>query len=258
MDSANKEDLKAWLKGREVIDLIISTPAFKPIAPELVALLKPLSPRLYSISSSPKAHAGQVHLTVSIVRHGSHGRDRKGVCSTFLADRSANRTPVPVFVQKSHGFRLPASGDTPIIMVGPGTGVAPFRAFLHERQTVGAKGRNWLFFGEQHSDTDFYYQDELDAMLKSKCLTKLTTAFSRDQVEKFYVQHRMETEAAELWAWLQEGAHFYVCGDASRMARDLDAALHLVVEKAGGKTREQAAEFVNQMKTGKRYQRDVY
>jgi sulfite reductase (NADPH) flavoprotein alpha-component len=254
----NKENLKQWLRGREVIDLVLAPPGFQPAAPEFVTLLKPLTARLYSISSSPKVHAGQVHLTVGIVRHASHGRDRKGVCSTFLADRATNRTSLPVFVQKSNGFRLPASGDTPIIMVGPGTGVAPFRAFLHERQAAGAKGRNWLFFGEQRSATDFYYHDELAAMLKSGHLTKLSTAFSRDQAEKVYVQHRMSEEAAELWAWLCEGAHFYVCGDATRMARDVDSALHRAVEIAGGKSREQAAEFVKQMKAEKRYQRDVY
>jgi sulfite reductase (NADPH) flavoprotein alpha-component len=253
-----KEDLRQWLWGREVIDLLLATPQFRPGAPGFVALLRPLTPRLYSICSSPKVHSGEVHLTVSVVRHGSHGRPRKGVCSTFLADRATGRAPVPVFTQKSHGFRLPVSGDTPIIMVGPGTGVAPFRAFLHERQATGAKGRNWLFFGEQCAATDFYYRDELHSMSQSGHLTRLSTAFSRDQAEKIYVQHRMLEQAAELWAWLVEGAHFYVCGDASRMARDVDAALHRVIEQAGGKGHEQAAEFVNELKAHKRYQRDVY
>jgi sulfite reductase (NADPH) flavoprotein alpha-component len=251
-------DLKQWLWGREVIDLLLATPSFNPTAPEFISLLRSLPPRLYSISSSPKVHTGQVHLTVGIVRHTSHGRVRKGVCSTFLADSVPSRIPVPVFVQKSHGFRLPAGGDTPIIMVGPGTGVAPFRAFLHERQATGAKGRNWLFFGEQHKETDFYYRDEFEAMVSSGHLSRLSIAFSRDQAEKLYVQQRMVEEATELWAWLLEGAHFYVCGDASRMARDVDAALHRVIETAGPKTQEQAAAFVNQMKADKRYQRDVY
>jgi sulfite reductase (NADPH) flavoprotein alpha-component len=165
---------------------------------------------------------------------------------------------VPVFVQKSSGFRLPANAETPIIMVGPGTGVAPFRAFLYDRQAAAAKGRNWLFFGEQHASTDFYYREELEPMRQAGHLTKLSTAFSRDQAEKIYVQNRMLEEAAGLWAWLQDGAHFYVCGDASRMAKDVEAALHRVIETAGGKTPEQAAEFVNQMKAEKRYQRDVY
>jgi sulfite reductase (NADPH) flavoprotein alpha-component len=199
-----------------------------------------------------------VHLTVNIVRYDSRGRARKGVCSSFLADRVSAQSPVPVFVQKSHGFRLPASGDTPIIMVGPGTGVAPFRAFLHERQAAGAKGRNWLFFGEQRAATDFYYRDELEAMQASGHLTRFRTAFSRDQSDKVYVQHRILEDAAELWAWLQEGAHFYVCGDASRMAKDVDAALHRVAETAGGLSPEAAGEYVQTLKTEKRYQRDVY
>ncbi|HSU56482.1 MAG TPA: sulfite reductase flavoprotein subunit alpha, partial [Candidatus Dormibacteraeota bacterium] len=169
----SKEPLKKWLWAREVIDLFLETPGLSFSPAEFVALLKPLSPRLYSISSSPKAHAGQVHLTVNIVRYDSWGRTRKGVCSSFLADRASAQSPVPVFVQKSHGFRLPASGDTPIIMVGPGTGIAPFRAFLHERQASDAKGRNWLFFGEQRAATDFYYRDELEAMQASGHLTRL-------------------------------------------------------------------------------------
>lgn len=258
LSDGSDEALKKWLWGREVIDLLLGTPNFHPTVPEFISLLKPLAPRLYSISSSPKVHTGQVHLTVSIVRYESHGRAHKGVCSTFLADRASGRVPVPVFVQKSAGFRLPASADTPIIMVGPGTGVAPFRAFLHERQATGAKGPNWLFFGEQHAATDFYYRDELEAMLSSNHLTRLSTAFSRDQADKLYVQDRMREEAAGLWSWLQEGAHFYVCGDASRMARDVDNALHQVIQAAGQKTAEQAAEFVDQLKATKRYQRDVY
>jgi len=253
-----KDDLREWLWGREVIDLLVETKgaSFSPV--EFVGLLKPLAPRLYSISSSPKAHTGQVHLTVSIVRHESHGRARKGVCSTFLADRAGEITPVPVFFQPSHGFRLPANGDTPVIMVGPGTGIAPFRAFLHERRATGAKGRNWLFFGEQRAATDFYYREEFELMLADCHLTKLATAFSRDQAEKIYVQHRMIEHAAELWAWLQDGAHLYVCGDVSRMAKDVDAALHTVMETAGGLDREGAAEAVKQLKSAKRYQRDVY
>jgi sulfite reductase (NADPH) flavoprotein alpha-component len=253
-----KDDLRAWLWGREVIDLLLETKGVRFAPAEFVGLLKRLAPRLYSISSSPKAHPGQVHLTVSIVRHESHGRARKGVCSTFLADRAGEITPVPVFFQPSHGFRLPANGDTPVIMVGPGTGIAPFRAFLHERRATGAKGRNWLFFGEQRAATDFYYRDELEQMLADGHLTKLSTAFSRDQAEKVYVQHRMIEHAAELWAWLQDGAHFYVCGDAARMAKDVDAALHTVMETSGGLGREDAVEAVKQLKSGKRYQRDVY
>ena len=253
-----KEDLKQFLRGREIIDLLAGNPGVQLTPAEFTTLLKPLTPRLYSISSSPKVHIGQVHLTVGIVRHDSHGRARKGVCSTFLADRTIGTCPVPVHVQKSHGFRLPTNTDAAIIMIGPGTGVAPFRAFLHERQATGAKGRNWLFFGEQRAATDFYYREEFEPMLKCGHLTKLSTAFSRDQADKIYVQHRMIEQASELWSWLQDGAHVYVCGDASRMARDVDAALHRVIETAGNKSQEQTVEFVRQMKAEKRYQRDVY
>lgn len=253
-----KEDLKKWLWGRGIIDLLTDNSATKVGVKELVTHLKPLAPRLYSISSSPKAHAGQVHLTINVVRYESHGRVRKGLASTFLADRASAETPVPVFFQVSHGFRLPANGETPVIMVGPGTGVAPFRSFLHERRATGAKGRNWLFFGEQRSATDFYYRGELESMLSDGHLTKLSTAFSRDQQEKIYVQNRMLENAAGLWAWLDAGAHFYVCGDASRMAKDVDDALHKIVETAGGKTTEEAKAYVAKLKTDKRYQRDVY
>jgi len=258
LESDHKEELNSWLYGREIIDLLMQEPPWT-VAPEaFVAVLKPLAPRLYSISSSPKAHPGQVHLTVGIVRNEIHGRSRKGVCSTFLADRVLDSVPVPVFVQKSHGFRLPDNPDTPIIMVGPGTGVAPFRAFLHERRATAAQGRNWLFFGEQRAAADFFYREELEPMLMSGHLTKLSTAFSRDQADKIYVQHRMLEEAPTLWAWLQEGAHFYVCGDAQRMAKDVEAALLRVIETAGGRSPEDSLAYLNQMRTEKRYQRDVY
>ncbi|RYD67818.1 MAG: sulfite reductase subunit alpha, partial [Verrucomicrobiaceae bacterium] len=256
LDPANREALKSWLWGREVIDVLALAPgAMDPT--ELVALLKKLQPRLYSISSSPKAHPGEVHLTVGAVRYNSHGRPRKGVCSTFLADRCGDSS-VPVFVQVSHGFRVPAETDRPVIMVGPGTGIAPFRAFLEERRVTGAKGKNWLFFGDQRRASDFLYREELEAMAADGHLGRLDLAFSRDQKEKIYVQHRMLEAGAELWAWLEEGAHFYVCGDASRMAKDVDVALHQVIETAGGKSKEAAAEYVQKLKTEKRYQRDVY
>ena len=253
-----KEDLRSWLYGREIIDLLLGTPGLALGPADLIELLKPLAPRLYSICSSPKATPGQVHLTVNIVRHDSHGRARKGICSTFLADRVSAHMTLPIFVQKSPGFRLPANGDAPMIMIGPGTGVAPFRAFLQERQAIGAKGRNWLFFGEQRAACDFYYREDLEGMLASGHLTKLCTAFSRDQEEKIYVQHRMLAEAAALWTWLQDGAHVYVCGDASRMAKDVDAALHRVIETAGELKPEAAAQYVQNLKAERRYQRDVY
>jgi sulfite reductase (NADPH) flavoprotein alpha-component len=253
-----KDELRKWLWGREVVDLLLAAPDLKFSPGEFLPLLKKLAPRLYSISSSPKAHAGQVHLTINIMRYQSHGRARKGVASTFLADRVNGETPVPVFVQTSHGFRLPANGDTPVIMIGPGTGVAPFRAFLHERRVVAAKGRNWLFFGEQRAANDFYYRDELEKMFTDGHLTKLSTAFSRDQAEKIYVQNRMLENAAEIWSWLEAGAHLYVCGDASRMAKDVDATLHKIVETAGGRSADDAKNYVARLKTEKRYQRDVY
>jgi sulfite reductase (NADPH) flavoprotein alpha-component len=257
LDPTRNADLKKWLWGREVIDVLHGmTKKFTP--DELVVFLKKLQPRLYSISSSPKAHPGEVHLTVGAVRYDAYGRLRKGVCSTFLADRCAEDVPVPVFVQVSHGFRLPANGDVPVIMCGPGTGIAPFRAFLEERLATGAKGKNWLFFGDQKRETDFLYQETLEGWLTGGHLTRLDLAFSRDQAQKIYVQNRMLENAAELWAWLQEGAHFYVCGDANRMAKDVDAALHTIAETTAGLGKDGAVEFMKKLKSDKRYQRDVY
>jgi sulfite reductase (NADPH) flavoprotein alpha-component len=254
--TANGE-LTKFLWGREIIDLLLAHPTVKFSPPEFIALLKKLQPRLYSISSSPKAHPGEVHLTVGAVRYKSLGRARTGVCSTFLADRVSAETPVPVFVHSNKAFRPPAA-DAPLIMVGPGTGIAPFRAFLEERRATGATGRNWLFFGDQKSATDYLYREELEAFQKDGLLARLDLAWSRDQAEKVYVQQRMLEHGAELFAWLEGGAGFYVCGDASRMAKDVDTALHQVIEKAGGKTVEQAAEYVKALKAAKRYQRDVY
>ena len=252
-----RDDLKRWIFGRDVLDVIGLLPAPMTLA-ELLPLLRKLSPRLYSISSSPKAHPDEVHLTVSAVRYESHGRPRKGVASTFLADRVGDAEFVKVFVQPSHGFRPPENGEAPMIMVGPGTGIAPFRAFLEERQATGAKGKNWLFFGDQTRAADFLYAEQLTAWQQSGLLTRLDLAFSRDQADKIYVQNRMLENAAELWAWLEAGAHFYVCGDASRMAKDVDAALHTIIETAGGKSADEAKAYVARLKTDKRYQRDVY
>lgn len=252
-----RDEMRKWLYGRGVIDLLLLLSEPMPVA-DFVKLLKRLTPRLYSISSSPKAHPGEVHLTVSAVRYETHGRPRKGVASTFLADRVGDADCVKVFVQPSHGFKPPANGDLPMIMVGPGTGIAPFRAFLEERQATGAKGRNWLFFGDQRRDTDFLYEQELSVWRKDGHLTRLDLAFSRDQIEKVYVQNRMLENATELWTWLETGAHFYVCGDASRMAKDVDAALHQIIEKTGGKSPDDAKAYVSKMKSEKRYQRDVY
>lgn len=242
-----------------VLDVLVARSDVRIAPGDFVHVLKKLQPRLYSISSSPRAHPGQVHLTVGAVRYELHGRTRKGVCSTFLADRAvAGESRVGVFFHANKAFRPPTAGEVPMIMVGPGTGIAPFRAFLHERRATGAKGRNWLFFGDQCAATDFLYRDELSALQQAGVLTRLDTAFSRDQAEKIYVQHRMLEQAAELFAWLEAGAHFYVCGDAGRMAKDVDTALHRVIEKAGGRTAAEAADYVNALKSARRYARDVY
>lgn len=255
-----KEELKAYLWGRFVIDLLLENPAAKFTPEEFMLTQKKLNIRLYSISSSQKAHPDEVHLTVATVRYNSHGRARGGVCSTFLAERvSVGETLIPCFVNHGKGFRLPEpQEETPIIMCGPGTGIAPFRAFLEERQATSAKGKAWLFFGEVSAKSCFFYQDEFNAYLADGTLTTLSTAWSRDQAEKIYVQHKMLEASAEFWAWLEQGAIFYVCGDASRMANDVDKALHTIIEKEGGKTAEEAAEYVQAMKDAKRYRRDVY
>ncbi|MCY1331155.1 Nitrate reductase [compost metagenome] len=247
-----REELKDWLWDRQLADLLQSFP-IDCNADELLASLKRLQPRLYSIASSPKAHAGEVHLTVAAVRFGR----RKGVASTFLADRLQDGA-VPLFVQQSKHFRLPDDGDTPIVMIGPGTGVAPFRGFLHERRARGDSGRNWLFFGEQHAASDFYYRDELESMQRDGLLNHLSLAFSRDQAEKIYVQDRIREQGAELWRWLQDGARVYVCGDASRMAKDVDQALRQVARTHGGLGEDAAAEWIRRLTAEKRYLRDVY
>ena len=258
LQTANKARLNEYLEGRDIADVLHDYPDAKFRPQEFVGLLRKLSPRLYSISSSLKAHPNEVHLTVGAVRYEAHGRTRKGVCSTFLSDRVSETDTIPVYVQPSHGFKPPTDGDTPMIMVGPGTGIAPFRAFLEERSATKAQGGNWLFFGDQRAATDFLYRDELEAWRDQELLTRFDTAFSRDQTEKIYVQDRMRENAEELWKWLQKGAHFYVCGDAKRMAKDVDAALQSVIASAGGLSAEEASDYVKQLKKEKRYQRDVY
>ena len=257
VESDDKKGMNDFCWGREVIDLVIDYPADFSDAEDFVSSLKKLQPRLYSISSSPNAHPGEVHLTIAIVRYHSHGRQRGGVCSTFLSDRAEGLKP-GVFVQNNKAFRLVEDNDAPIIMVGPGTGMAPFRAFLEERQLRGAKGPNWLIFGNPHRETDFLYEEQLTSLQRDGVLTRLDLAFSRDQAEKVYVQHRMEENGAELWSWLEAGASFYVCGDAARMAKDVDASLHRIAEQHGGKSAEEAADYVKSLKKDKRYQRDVY
>lgn len=253
-----KERLKEFNHGREIIDALLKFAPNGLSADALTGIFRKLPPRLYSIASSPLAHSDEVHLTVAAVRYETHGRKRKGVCSTYLADLVKAGDPVQIFVQPNKNFRLPADGDTPVIMVGPGTGVAPFRAFVEHRAALGSSGKNWLFFGDQHYTYDFLYQLEWQDYLKEGVLTRLDVAFSRDQPEKVYVQDRMIEQAKELYQWLEEGAHFYVCGDANRMAHDVHQALISVVEREAGISREAAEAYVEDLKKTKRYQRDVY
>ncbi|MFM8877698.1 MAG: sulfite reductase subunit alpha [Verrucomicrobiota bacterium] len=256
---SRRADLDAWVRGRDVVDALRAAPGARLEIMELGELLRPLQPRLYSIASSPKAHPGEVHLTVGTVRYEAHGRRRQGVASCWLADRVIpGETPVPVFVQVSRHFRPPADPARPMIMVGPGTGIAPFRAFLQERRAIGATGRHWLFFGDQRRATDFLYADELEPLHQDGFLTRLDLAFSRDQEAKVYVQDRMREQASELWRWLEDGAHFYICGDAQRMAKDVEAALLEVIRKVGGRTEDQALEYLDRLQAEGRYGKDVY
>jgi sulfite reductase (NADPH) flavoprotein alpha-component len=254
-----KKDLADWLWGREIIDVLLDYPDAKFTPDEFVSVLKKLQVRLYSIASSLKAQPDEVHLTVATVAYETFGRKRQGVCSTWLAERINTETSLRCFITPGKGFRPPEPDhETPIIMCGPGTGIAPFRAFLQERQATSAKGKAWLFFGEIHEATCFFYKEEWEHYLADGTLEKLTTAWSRDQQEKVYIQHKILENAEELWQWFEQGAIFYVCGDANRMAPDVDKALHTVVETAGGKSPEEAAAYIAQMHTDKRYRRDVY
>jgi len=253
-----KDALKNFLWGRQIVDALEEFPVPGLTAHQLAGIFRKLPPRLYSIASSPLAHPDEVHLTVAAVRYHSRGRDRKGVASTYLADLVKPGSKVAVYTHQNKNFRLPASGETPMIMVGPGTGVAPFRAFVEERGELGHSGKNWLFFGEQRYNEDFLYQLEWQQHLKSGVLSKLDVAFSRDQPEKVYVQHRMLERGAELYAWLEEGANFYVCGDAERMAVDVHEALVKVIAEHGGRSAAEAEDYIDAMRKQKRYQRDVY
>ena len=254
----SKEALVAFLDDREFVDLLAEFPSAKLTPQEFVDHQRRLMPRLYSIASSSRVHPQEIHLTVAVVRYQTNGRARAGVCSTFLADRAlVGSTPTPVFVSNSH-FGPPEDGAKDCIMIGPGTGIAPFRAFLQDRVATGATGRNWLFFGDQKRATDFLYEDEWQNYLAQGQLARLDTAFSRDQSAKIYVQDRMRENAADLWQWLQGGASFFVCGDAKRMAKDVDLALHEIIAAQGNLTPAAAADYVKQLKKDKRYQRDVY
>ena len=258
VEHGDKEALDAFLWGKDTLDLLNLNPDLKLDPVEFLSWLKPLQHRAYSISSSPKAHPGEVHLTVAAVRWTHNHRPHRGVCSTFLADHVPEGASAGIFMSPNKSFRVPQDDSVPMIMVGPGTGIAPFRAFLEERRERAATGANWLFFGDQHRAIDFIYEDEISEMSRTGLLSRLDLAFSRDQAEKIYVQNRMVENGRDLYAMLEEGGHFYVCGDASRMARDVDEALHTIIETQGGMTSEAATEYVTRLKREKRYVRDVY
>jgi sulfite reductase (NADPH) flavoprotein alpha-component len=256
LQPVNRDAFADYLWGRELIDLFLEFPQQGISADELVGLLRPMPPRLYSIASSIKAHAEEVHLTVAIVRYDSYGRKREGVCSSYLADRVGES--IPCYFHPNKNFKLPEDSTTPVIMVGPGTGIAPFRAFIEERRAIGAGGKNWLFFGDRSSKTDYLYGDEWEQYRKDGLLTDLDLAWSRDQAEKEYVQHKMLAKGKELFSWLQEGATFYVCGDASRMAKDVDSALRQIAQSEGAMSEDDANAWVKSLQKEKRYLKDVY
>lgn len=254
----NRARAEEYCWGREFVDLATDFPGIITDPQQLFHVLQRLTPRMYSISSSQKVHPGSVHTTVRVIRYEAHGRDRQGVASGHIGDRADEGSQMPIFLHSNNNFRLPADSNAPVIMIGPGTGIAPFRAFLEERQADGAKGQNWLFFGEQRAKMDFLYQQQLEGMVKEGTLTHLHTAFSRDQHNKVYVQDRIQENAKEVYDWLERGAYFYVCGDATRMAKDVENALLDAIAKGSNGTLENAAEYLAAMKKQKRYQRDVY
>jgi sulfite reductase (NADPH) flavoprotein alpha-component len=251
------EDPDGDAKTLDVLAAIEKFTGVRPDPEAFIEALDPLQPRLYSISSSPKVDPNRISLTVDAVRYKIAKRQRLGVASTFLAERAVPGDKVKVYVQKAHGFGLPADPAVPIIMVGPGTGIAPFRAFLHERMAAKAPGRNWLFFGHQRHDCDFFYEDELAGMKAAGVLTRLSLAWSRDDKDKFYVQDRMRQVGPDIWAWLSEGAHFYICG-AVRMGQDVERALVDIIAEHGKRTSDQAIAYVADLKKRGRYQTDVY
>lgn len=255
---ADTEQLKAYTDGRDLLDLLREFGPWKASAHEIVALLRKMPPRLYSIASSFAANPGEVHLTIGAVRYVTHGRERKGVCSVMCAERLNEGDTVPVFVQINKHFNLPESSEQDIIMVGPGTGIAPFRSFIQERAVSKAGGKAWLFFGDQHSATDYLYQEELEQYQLAGALTKIDVAFSRDTAQKVYVQNKMQENSQELFAWLERGAYFYVCGDKQNMAKDVHNTLIDIIEKEGKLSREEAEAYLNGLQEQGRYQRDVY
>lgn len=254
----NKDELRAYIDGRDLLDLLRDFGPWTLAPGDIPSLLRKLPPRLYSIASSLNAHPDEVHLTIRKVEYEAHGRERKGVCSTQVSERLAVGDTLPIFIQQNPNFKPPANPDTPIIMIGPGTGVAPFRAFMEEREELGATGPSWLFYGDRHFVTDFLYQTDWQRMLKDGVLTKLDVAFSRDGEEKVYVQHRMLESGQELYRWLQDGAHVYVCGDEKHMAHDVHDALLTIISHYGECSPEAAAAYLSELQEQGRYQRDVY
>jgi sulfite reductase (NADPH) flavoprotein alpha-component len=262
LDRANAERLKHYLNGwneaHDVLDMLEEHRDIQLTPSELVGALRKSLPRLYSVASSLKAHPGQVHLLVVSVRYTIRGRVREGACSTWLADRWPDGETAEMYLQNQQKhFAMAADPATPMIMVGPGTGLAPFRAFIEERRVLGARGKNWLFFGEQRRASDFFYEHEFDGCVRNGLL-RLDVAFSRDQADKIYVQHRMREQARDIWAWLEDGAEFFVCGDKERMAADVDRELQTIVETQGNRSRDEAREYVERLRQAKRYKRDVY
>ena len=254
---ADKAALQQYAHNTPIVDMVRQAPADLS-AEQLVGLLRPLTPRLYSIASSQAENESEVHITVGVVRYDIDGRARSGGASGFLADRLEEDGDVRVFIEHNDNFRLPANPETPVIMIGPGTGIAPFRAFMQQRDADGAGGKNWLFFGNPHFTEDFLYQVEWQRYVKDGLLTRIDLAWSRDQQHKIYVQDKLREQGAEVWRWIQEGAHIYVCGDANRMAKDVENTLLELVAEHGGMDTEQADEFLSELRLERRYQRDVY
>lgn len=258
LTAGHEQELKNYIAGRDLLDLVQELSPWQISARDFVTILRKLPARLYSIASSFKANPDEVHLTIRAVRYESHGRDRYGVCSVQCAERLQPGDTLPIYIQHNPNFKLPALTDTPVIMIGPGTGVAPFRAFLEEREELGAEGKTWLFYGDRHFVTDFLYQTDWQRMLKDGALTRLDVAFSRDTEDKVYVQNRLLEKSREIFQWLQEGAHVYICGDEKHMAHDVHAALISILESEGSMSHEEATAYLADMQQQQRYQRDVY
>ncbi|WP_339165773.1 assimilatory sulfite reductase (NADPH) flavoprotein subunit [Bacillus sp. FSL K6-2841] len=258
LKEGNEEKLKAYIAGRDLVDAARDFAPFEGTAADFTAILRKIPARLYSIASSLKANEEEVHLTIGAVRYDAHGRERQGVCSILCAERLQPGDTLPVYIQHNQNFKLPENPDVPIIMVGPGTGIAPFRSFMQEREEIGASGKSWLFFGDQHFVTDFLYQTEWQKWLKDGVLTKMDVAFSRDSEEKVYVQHQMKKQSKELFEWLEQGAYVYVCGDEKHMAHDVHHTLLSIIQEEGAMSKEKAESYLANLQQQKRYQRDVY